>query len=341
MDLKYHDFTLKRLSVDTTLSRRGHHRHHKMRLNLFSFLLPLLIFLVILSSLFLFIFHSLTNSKKTQPTTKAFEYETPVKENGKLNNNLDKEGLLLRIRQVFENKVGTYGIYIYDPSTDEDFGINEEAVFTAASVAKVPILATLYHLADQGEIDLDDTRTMREQDIQDFGTGILRYQRPGSSYSLKTLARLMMEKSDNTAAHMLGRIVIGFPKIDKLMESWGLTQTDMNNNKTSAKDMGILMVKMYRTEIASQSLTREMLGFMRDTDFEDRLPALLPKDVTVYHKTGDEVGNAHDVGIVELPEKTYFIGILALDLLTGEDEAKRAIAEASLLVYQYFSGKIY
>lgn len=248
---------------------------------------------------------------------------------------LSKELLMTQLKTIFEGKVGTYSVYIYDLNTNEGFGISEDTVLTAASVNKVPILAALYSLANEEDIDLDDTVTISQKDIQDYGTGIIRYQKPGVQYSIKTLARLMMQKSDNTAAYVLARVIITVPKLQRIMDDWGLAQTDIDKNKTSAHDMAQLMTKMYRGEVANEALTREMLGFMTDSDFEDRIPAQLPPDTVIYHKTGDEIGNMHDVGIVDIPNNPYFVAFLALDFIDGEDNAKQAIATASKLVYDY------
>lgn len=249
----------------------------------------------------------------------------------------DQANLLNEIKKIIDKSPGSWSIYVYDLTTNQGFGINETAIFTAASVNKVPILAVLYHLTDKGEIDLDQQVTLQASDIQNYGTGSIRYDPPGTTYSLKTLARLMMEKSDNTAAHLLGRQIIGFDKIQELLDAWGLTQTNMEENKTSLGDLLKLFLKIYRGELAGQALTAEMIGFMDDSDFEDRIPALLPKGTKVYHKIGDEVGNIHDVGIVELDKGTYFIGVLTSDIV-DELAAKKTIAQISKLVFKYMGG---
>lgn len=119
-----------------------------------------------------------------------------------------------------------------------------------------------------------------------------------------------------------------------MVNTWGLSQTNMEESKTSAYDMGILFHKIYKREITSPELTKELIGFMDDSQFEDRLPRLLPKDTRVYHKIGDEVGNIHDVGIVEYNGKAYFLGILTDDQ-KDEKEAKKAIAEISKMVFEF------
>jgi len=251
---------------------------------------------------------------------------------------LTKNQLLKEIQSLTEGK-GTFSVYFYDLEKQEGFGFNEEMIFTAASINKIPILASLYFLAGKGEIDLDKKITLQQKDIQDYGTGTIRYDPPGTQYSLKTLARLMMEKSDNTAAYLLGEIVIGLNKIQELVNSWGLSQTEMENNKTSNVDVALLISLIYQGKITNPSLTREMIGFMDDSDFEDRLPKYLAKNIKVYHKIGNEIGNIHDVGIIDLPGKPYYLGVLSTDV-PDEEEAEEIIAQISKLVFEFEKGKI-
>ena len=208
--------------------------------------------------------------------------------------------------------------------------------FTAASINKVPIVATLYYLNNKGGIDLDEQITLQENDIQDYGTGSLRYQKPGQVYTLRTLARLALQQSDNTAAHILGK-KIGTDVIQNTINNWGLTQTNMEENKTSPKDMGLLYQKIRNQEVASEALTKELLGFMKDTEIEDRLPRLLPETAVVYHKTGDAVGNMHDVGIITYKDTVFFLGVLTADIGEDEEKAKTTIAKIakdSILFYE-------
>lgn len=230
-----------------------------------------------------------------------------------------------------------YSVYVKSLTSDFEMGVNETAIYTGASINKLPIFATLYFLANKGEIDLDKTITIQEVDIQDYGTGSIRYGKPGDTYSVKTLAKLMMQQSDNTAAYILGTSVVGLESIEEYINNWGLEQTSMVDNKTSNKDMAILMEKIYKEEVASHALALEMLTFLTNTDFEDRIPSKLPPNTTVYHKTGNGLGVVHDVGIVVGPKTTYFIGILTSDV-SDEEKTNALMGELSKIVFDYLNG---
>jgi beta-lactamase class A len=267
----------------------------------------------------------------TIPTNKPPETTAPPKV-AKIANHAE---FIQKLEKEINADGGTYSIYIYDIKRQQGFGVNEKMVITAASVNKIPILASLYYLAGKGKINLEKIIVPQKEDIQDYGTGSIRYDPTGTPYSIKTLARLMMEKSDNTAAYILATLVIGMDEIQDLLNSWGLTQTDMEDNKTSAYDMATLLIKMYQGEVTTKALTAEMLDFMDKSDFDDRIPAELPTGTKVYHKTGDEVGKSHDAAIVEPPTgNPYYLGIFTMDM-TSDEATKKTEAKISKLVYEY------
>jgi beta-lactamase class A len=110
----------------------------------------------------------------------------------------------------------------------------------------------------------------------------------------------------------------------------------MVNDKTSNKDMALLMKKMRAGEVTTAANTQEMIGFLDDSDFENRIPRLLPKTVKVYHKIGNEIGNLHDVGIVDDPKHPYYIGIMTNDV-TDEPTTEDSMAQISKLVYDFMT----
>jgi beta-lactamase class A len=244
------------------------------------------------------------------------------------------EDLRTTIKQLVGNQWKNYSVFVKDLNSSFEMGLGEKVIFTGASVNKVPILAALYYKYQKGDINMDTVITLQESDIQDYGTGSIQYDPVGTTYTVKTLVRLMIEQSDNTAAFLLANYVLGVDTIQKLIENWGLLQTDMVNNRTSNYDMSILFEKMYHEKIANQANTIDMLSLMTNTDFEDRIPVLLPKESHIYHKTGNGAGIVHDVGIVVTGKNAYYIGILTSDI-TDEKETITLMTKVSKTVYDF------
>ncbi len=239
-----------------------------------------------------------------------------------------------KINNAVDETWNDYSVVVEDYTSDFALRISEGEIFVAASVNKIPILAALYYYAGKGDIDLDRDITVQAADIQDYGTGSLRYEEPGAVYSIKTLAKLMIKQSDNTATYILANHIIGFDKLKEITAQWGLVQTDMVDNKTSNQDIAKLMRMIYEGKITDAAHTQEMLSFLKDTDHETRLPALLPDGVTVYHKIGTEVGVIHDAGVITDGKHTYYLGIFTNGTAEGEETDKH-FADISKIVYDY------
>jgi beta-lactamase class A len=65
----------------------------------------------------------------------------------------------------------------------------------------------------------------------------------------------------------------------------------------------------------------------------DRIPAKLPADTRVAHKTGEIEGVRNDVGIVYTTEATWVIAVFSRD--ADEGEATATIARLSKRLYDY------
>lgn len=249
-----------------------------------------------------------------------------------LSRNALENDLKEQVTKLTENKGGFYSIYYKDLKTENSFGIDEHQVETGASVNKVPIVAALYELNNEGKINLDEKVTIQKNDVQDYGTGSLRYQKMPQTLSLRNLAKLALKESDNTAAHVIS-VRIGEEVIQKFVDDWGMTQTIMADNQTSAFDISILFEKIYKGELANSANTKELLSFMTNTDVEDRLSKDISSSAKVYHKSGDGEGFVHDVGIVQTPKQTYYLGIMTSDVSGKEKETADTIAKISKTIF--------
>ena len=79
-----------------------------------------------------------------------------------------------------------------------------------------------------------------------------------------------------------------------------------------------------------------MIRILLDQQFNEIIPALLPKDVKVAHKTGSITGVQHDSGIVFFPDgKKYVLIMLSRFDPPDEKKAINAMAEVSKIIYDY------
>ena len=110
-----------------------------------------------------------------------------------------------------------------------------------------------------------------------------------------------------------------------------------HDNRTSAFDMGVCMVALARGDLLDRSHTNQALSILRRQQFREKIPLMLPPELSVAHKTGELEGIRHDVALVEVREQPY-----VLSLLTQRGgyswDVDRALAELSLSVYHWHLG---
>lgn len=114
-----------------------------------------------------------------------------------------------------------FGISIRHLETQEEVHIQGDRLFQTASVVKVPILATLYDLAERGEIVLTQRIKMLEEDYVP-GSGVFKAMDSGIEPTIKDLATMMIIVSDNQATDKLLNLVGGAAAVQEKMQSIGL-----------------------------------------------------------------------------------------------------------------------
>jgi len=78
-----------------------------------------------------------------------------------------------------------------------------------------------------------------------------------------------------------------------------------------------------------------MIDILLDQKFNEIIPARLPPNVKVAHKTGSINGVQHDTGIVFLPNGKKYVLILLSKKITNEKAAIASMANVSKLIYEY------
>lgn len=199
---------------------------------------------------------------------------------------------------------------------------NSDRRFPSASVIKVPILVALFEEVREGRARLDETLALRDEDRVE-GSGVLQGLRAGLALTLEDLAFLMITVSDNTASNMLidrlGPEAVsacmarmGLPGLRLERKFYDFAARDRGlDNWITAGEMATLLERLERREILTPELCDRALAIMEKQQFTGRIPALLPADVKVAHKTGSVTGICHDAGIVRTPGGPLVLVVLS------------------------------
>ena len=131
--------------------------------------------------------------------------------------------------------------------------------------------------------------------------------------NIRTLCRLMIVLSDNTATNKLIRHCT-IPGAGEGFKRMGLEKTVLRRllfdaeasaagiqNTVSPKEMGMLLEKLYRNQFVSPETCREALDTLLKQQVDHKLGGRL-LGAPIAHKTGEDWRLSNDVGIVFAPE---------------------------------------
>jgi beta-lactamase class A len=223
---------------------------------------------------------------------------------------------------------------------------------------KVPVMIELFRRASSGSFSMNQGLMLVNQfaSIVDGSLYALDsgsdsdttlYHRIGDRVSVDTLLRLMITRSSNFATNTLITLV-GAENVNRTMRTFGANRIQVLrgvedgkafdkglNNTTTARDLAIVLQAIEDGRAASPAATREMLGILLAQEFNEKIPAGLPRGTRVAHKTGEITAVSHDAAIV-YPEarKPYVLVVLTRGITDGEKSSK-LIADLSAIVYRH------
>jgi beta-lactamase class A len=195
---------------------------------------------------------------------------------------------------------------------------HERRLFPAASLIKLPILASFRDAVEAGSIDpMERTTVAAHARVE--GTGVLKALAPGLTPTWEDLATLMITVSDNVATNLLidrlgmdhiGRWIAGAGLTDTRLERRMMDRSAMSagrSNWTSAADIETLLAAVVAGTCVSRDASAGMRRAFEAQQIQDRLARRLPEGVTVANKTGNFADVLHDAGILAWPGGTLVV----------------------------------
>lgn len=217
------------------------------------------------------------------------------------------------IRARMEAIPGHLGFYYKNLTTGLEYGVREEEAFGAASVIKLPLFLHVLTLAARGELRMEDKLLVTEEDKVPICGALTLFTGPVEA-DIRTLCRLMISISDNTATNRLIRHCT-IPGAAEGFRAMGLEKTVLRRrlfdreasaagiqNTICPKEMGMLLEQLYRSEFVSPQVCREALDTLLLQQVDHKLNGRLCGRFDVAHKTGEDDDLSNDVGIVYSPQ---------------------------------------
>ena len=277
--------------------------------------------------------------------------------------NAARESALRKQIEAIEKESGakSVSVALHDSESGFELHYNADRWYHAASTIKVPILLGVFAAIDRGDLlphsrvhvrnrflSVVENVPFRVESGRDANSAV--HAAIGKMMRVDELAYHMITTSSNLATNLLLG-VIGPESVNDALRALDLDdglelrrgvedelayEHDINNRVTADGLLRVL-VMLAEGRAFSPALSRRMMDILHGQEFNQGIPARLPKGARVAHKTGEISTIAHDAGVIYLPKRKPY----ALVVLTEWDPAtsgrSRTIAAISHSIYEFLT----
>ncbi|MBV6394866.1 MAG: hypothetical protein HFACDABA_00436 [Anaerolineales bacterium] len=248
----------------------------------------------------------------------------------------------------------TVAVAWYDLHTNREFFSRADESFYPASTFKVGVMMEAFHRASQGLLNLEDKipvvnsftsaadgSSFSIQAEDDSDTTL--YEKIGGQETLRGIIHLMIARSSNLGTNILVER-LGAQQIQAYLRQLGVEGVHILRgvydvrayaqgiaNSASARG---LMHMMQAIADGKAAASQEMIEILFEQEFNEGIPARLPKSARVAHKTGWMDDLYHDCGII-FPEKRkpYLLAVMTTGF-KHETDAHACVASISETIYK-------
>lgn len=215
---------------------------------------------------------------------------------------------------VLADAGGTWAVYVEALETGEILRKGDcSGKMIAASIVKIFAMATVYDLAERGELKMTDSL---ERNVYNM---IVVSDNASTNSVLETLGN--------------GSAEAGMRVVKDYAVSIGCEASEFNRrmgvengleNYISADDCAVLLRMIYDGTCVNAERSAHMMDLLLENIYADFIPAGVPEDVKVAHKGGDlDTRCRGDVGIVFLDGNPYIVCIIANKVPNAGDACRK------------------
>jgi beta-lactamase class A len=270
------------------------------------------------------------------------------------------------LRAEIESTVGksdarAIAVAVHDVESGADLHYDADRWFHGASTIKVAILLAVYGEIDRGRLAPQSRLHVRNRFLSAFDGSPFRvladrdadshvHAAIGKTMRASELALHMIATSSNLATNLLLDL-IGLETVQRAIDRFGLKGLDVRRgvedekafehgivNRVTANGLVGLLRLIAEERAYSAELSREMLDILHQQEFKKGIPARLPREVRVAHKTGDISTVAHDAGVVYPPNRKPYVVAILTEWHADAGSRSSTIATISHSVYRHLRG---
>ncbi len=259
-----------------------------------------------------------------------------------------------RIAMLADPALGRIGVAAVDLATGEEVMVLGDQLFPMASTSKVAIAATYMEMVEKGKYSLTSEFPLMLPVASAKFSSSKAPVRPGQYMQAIDLIEIMITRSSNPATDALLAAVGGPSAVNDFMRRKGIGQFSINRDiatlvrddgefnpatyvdsrdAATPKAMVRLLSGLYKGEFLSDNSRQVILSAMsRTVTGKRRIPANIPLEARVSHKTGSLNNTSSDVGLIECPDgRTIAVAIYVTGQGTKQAREERIAAIARAL----------
>ncbi len=215
------------------------------------------------------------------------------------------------LEAALAGKEGTWSVWLYQPSTEILISLNPQKI-EAASLIKLFVAGGYEQCVENGT----------------------------ASANNRNLMDLMLSQSSNYCCDYLID-QIGKDAINRFARDNGFSDSVLSRkmgegsgtNYTSCRDCCTALQQIVEGTYVNQTASARILQALLSQQRREKIPAGVPRGVSVANKTGELLYAQHDAAAVFAPCGTYYLCIMSTDL-TNINAAKALIVSISRTVYE-------
>jgi beta-lactamase class A len=229
-----------------------------------------------------------------------------------------------RIAELADPAQGRIGVAAVDLATGEQIMVLGDQLFPMASTSKIAVAGTFLEMVEQGRFTLTSEFPLLLPERSARFSSAKAPVRTGQYMPAIDLIEIMITRSSNPATDALLAAVGGPSAVNDWVRRQGIQNFSINRDiATLVRDdgeynpatyidkrdaatpraMAQLLAGLYRGDFLSDESRRVLLGAMsRTVTGKRRIPAHIPEEARVSHKTGSLSNTSSDIGIIECPD---------------------------------------
>ncbi len=258
-----------------------------------------------------------------------------------------------------ESGAKAIAVALHDAETGLELHYKADRWFHAASTIKVPILLGVFAAIDRGDLlphsrvhvrnrflSVIENIPFRVESGRDANSAV--HDAIGKMMRVDELAYHMITTSSNLATNLLLG-VIGPDSVNRTLKELDVDEGievkrgvedelafDKGiNNMVTADGLLRILVLLSEGKAFSPALSRRMMDILHGQEFNQGIPARLPKGARVAHKTGEISTVAHDAGVVYLPKRKPYVLVILTEWDPESSGRSRTIAAISHTIYEF------